>query len=66
MHHPTLGVLELDHVTFQMSDTAELRVKVYAATPATAAKLAEALASMPNEPADSDASHDGVTASEEA
>ncbi len=66
MRHPTLGVLEFDHVTFQMSDTAELRVKVYAATPATAAKLAEALASMPNEPADSDASHDGVTAIEEA
>ena len=44
MNHPALGLLEFDHVTFQMSDTAELRVKVYAASPATATKLGAALA----------------------
>jgi len=44
MQHPTLGLLEFEHVTFQTSITPELRVKVYAASPATAAKLAEMLA----------------------
>src|SRR5256712_8595394 len=33
MDHPTLGLLEFDHVTFQASSTADLRVKVYAASP---------------------------------
>lgn len=41
MHHPTLGLLEFDHVTFQASSSADLRVKVYAASPETAAKLEE-------------------------
>ncbi len=45
MNHPTLGLLEFDHVTFQTSITVDLRVKVYAATPVTASKLAELLAS---------------------
>ncbi len=39
MNHPALGLLEFDHVTFQTSTTPDLRVKVYAAMPATAAKL---------------------------
>lgn len=39
MQHPTLGLLEFDHVTFQASSTADLRVKVYAASPETAARL---------------------------
>jgi transcriptional regulator with XRE-family HTH domain len=43
MHHPTLGLLEFDHVTFQMSSTADLRVKVYAASPETASKLEQLL-----------------------
>jgi transcriptional regulator with XRE-family HTH domain len=43
MHHPTIGMLEFDHVTFQTSITPDLRVKVYAATPATASKLEEIL-----------------------
>lgn len=34
MQHPTLGVLEFEHVTFQTSITSDLRVKVYAASPA--------------------------------
>ena len=38
--HPTLGLLEFDHVTFQTTITPDLRVKVYAATAETAAKLA--------------------------
>src|SRR5579884_2071866 len=29
LHHPTLGMLEFDHVTFQTSTTPDLRVKVY-------------------------------------
>ncbi len=41
MHHPTLGLLEFDHVTFQASSSADLRVKVYSASPETAAKLEE-------------------------
>lgn len=43
MQHPTLGVLEFDHVTFQTSITADLRVKVYVASPATVSKLEQAL-----------------------
>lgn len=43
MRHPTLGALEFDHVTFQTSVSPELRLKIYAASPATAAKLAQAL-----------------------
>lgn len=43
MHHPTLGLLEFDHVTFQMSSTADLRVKVYAASLETASKLEQLL-----------------------
>jgi hypothetical protein len=46
MQHPTLGPLEFDHVTFQTSVTPDLRVKVYAASPATAAKLEELLAAL--------------------
>jgi len=46
MNHPALGLLEFDHVTFQTSITIDLRVKVYAATPATASKLAQLLASI--------------------
>ncbi|HEY6542995.1 MAG TPA: helix-turn-helix transcriptional regulator [Ktedonobacteraceae bacterium] len=44
MQHPTLGLLEFDHVTFQTSITPDLRVKVYAASPATLARLEQALA----------------------
>lgn len=43
MRHPTLGLLEFDHVTFQTSITPDLRVKVYAASPATLSKLEQAL-----------------------
>jgi transcriptional regulator with XRE-family HTH domain len=43
MQHPTLGLLEFDHVTFQASSTADLRVKVYAASPATVSKLEQVL-----------------------
>ncbi len=43
MQHPTLGLLEFDHVTFQTSSTADLRVKVYAASPETASKLEQLL-----------------------
>ena len=43
MNHPTLGVLEFDHVTFQTSITPDLRVKVYVASPATVAKLEQVL-----------------------
>ena len=43
MHHPTLGVLEFDHVTFQTSITPDLRVKVYAASPETASRLEQVL-----------------------
>jgi len=43
MDHPTLGVLEFDHVTFQTSITPDLRVKVYAASPATVSKLEQLL-----------------------
>lgn len=43
MHHPTLGVLEFEHVTFQTSITLDLRVKVYAASPATLSTLQQAL-----------------------
>jgi hypothetical protein len=39
MEHPVLGGLDFDHVTFQTSMTPDLRVKVYAASAATAAKL---------------------------
>lgn len=46
MQHPTLGLLEFDHVTFQTSLTPDLRVKVYAASPATAARLGELLAAL--------------------
>jgi hypothetical protein len=46
MQHPTLGLLEFDHVTFQTSVTPDLRVKVYAASPATAARLEELLAAL--------------------
>jgi transcriptional regulator with XRE-family HTH domain len=47
MDHPTLGVLEFDHVTFQTSITPDLRVKVYAASPATIAKLEQLLSASP-------------------
>ncbi len=47
MHHPTLGLLEFDHVTFQASSTADLRVKVYAASPETAAKLEQLIYTSP-------------------
>ena len=43
MKHPVLGLLEFDHVTFQTSFSPDLRVKVYSASPATAAKLEQAL-----------------------
>jgi transcriptional regulator with XRE-family HTH domain len=43
MHHPTLGMLEFDHVTFQTSITPDLRVKVYVASPATVSKLEQVL-----------------------
>ena len=43
MDHPTLGVLEFDHVTFQTSITPDLRVKVYAASPLTVSKLEQIL-----------------------
>jgi transcriptional regulator with XRE-family HTH domain len=43
IQHPTLGLLEFEHVTFQTALTSDLHVKVYAATPATAALLEEAL-----------------------
>jgi hypothetical protein len=45
--HPTLGLLEFDHVTFQTSLTPDLRVKVYAASPSTVSKLEQALAASP-------------------
>ncbi|HEX6797941.1 MAG TPA: helix-turn-helix transcriptional regulator [Ktedonobacterales bacterium] len=45
MQHPTLGPLAFDHVTFQTSITPDLRLKVYAASPATAATLERALSS---------------------
>ncbi len=45
MHHPTLGMLEFDHVTFQTSITPDLRVKVYVASPATVSKLEQVLCS---------------------
>ncbi len=44
MHHPTLGALEFDHVTFQASLLPDLRVKVYVASPSTAAKVERVLA----------------------
>ncbi len=44
MMHPTLGLLEFDHVTFLTSLSPDLRVKVYSALPATLARLEEALA----------------------
>lgn len=43
MRHPTLGLLEFEHVTFQASTTPDLRVKVYTASAETAARLAQAL-----------------------
>ena len=43
MHHPMLGVLEFDHVTFQTSIVPDLRVKVYAASPSTVSKLEQVL-----------------------
>ncbi len=43
MHHPTLGALEFDHVTFQASITPDLRVKVYVASPPTVSRLEQAL-----------------------
>jgi hypothetical protein len=43
MQHPTFGLLEFDHVTFQVSSTANLRVKVYAASPETVSKLEQLL-----------------------
>ena len=43
MQHPTLGLLEFDHVTFQASITPDLRIKVYAASPETLSKLEQAL-----------------------
>ncbi len=43
MRHPTLGMLEFEHVTFQTSITADLRVKVYSASPETAFRLEQAL-----------------------
>ena len=43
MRHPTLGVLEFDHVTFQTSITADLRIKVYVASPTTLSNLEQAL-----------------------
>ena len=48
MNHPTLGLLEFDHVTFQTSSTADLRVKIYAASPATAPKLEQLLYASPS------------------
>lgn len=42
--HPTFGVLEFDHVTFQTALTQDLRVKVYAASPPTVSTLEQALA----------------------
>lgn len=47
MQHPQLGLLEFDHVTFQTSLVPDLRVKVYSASPATAAKLEQALTTLP-------------------
>ncbi len=47
MQHPTLGLLEFDHVTFQMSSTADLRVKVYSASPETIFKLQQLLCASP-------------------
>lgn len=44
MCHPKLDLLEFDHVTFQAAFAADLRVKIYAASPSTAAKLEQALA----------------------
>jgi transcriptional regulator with XRE-family HTH domain len=43
MQHPTLGLLEFDHMTFQTPIAPDLCVKVYAASPATLAKLEQAL-----------------------
>jgi transcriptional regulator with XRE-family HTH domain len=43
MHHPTLGTIEFEHGTFLTPITPDLRMKVYAATPATAARLEEFL-----------------------
>jgi transcriptional regulator with XRE-family HTH domain len=42
MNHPTLGLLEFEHVSF-LTGTPDLHVKVYTALPATAAKLEKAL-----------------------
>jgi transcriptional regulator with XRE-family HTH domain len=41
MMHPALGLLEFDHV--QASFSANLRMKIYAASPSTASKLEQAL-----------------------
>lgn len=43
MCHPTLGALEFDHIAFQTSISPDLRIKVYVASPATAARLERAL-----------------------
>jgi transcriptional regulator with XRE-family HTH domain len=43
MHHPTLGLLEFDHVTFQTSISPDLYLKVYSASPATIPKLEQLL-----------------------
>lgn len=44
MHHPTLGALTFDHVTFQTAITPELRVKVYVAAPSSIPRLEHFLA----------------------
>ena len=44
MQHPTLGMLEFEHASFQTSFSNDMHVKVYVASPETAEKLRQALA----------------------
>jgi transcriptional regulator with XRE-family HTH domain len=45
MRHPILGYLEFEYVTLQVPDHPDLKMIVYTANPATAAKLASVLSS---------------------
>jgi transcriptional regulator with XRE-family HTH domain len=45
MQHPTLGYLEFEYVILQVPDNPDLKMVVYTANPATAAKLASVLSS---------------------
>jgi transcriptional regulator with XRE-family HTH domain len=59
IEHPTLGMLEFEHISLQVLSTPEVRVVVYSPLGATRAKLTQLLETAPSHRLANEKEHDG-------